>query len=193
MSDTDSDDHNQEEPPPGFSRNANDATDIKRLRTMDVQQLQDNYNDLSSFFNYYGNLFISVETDEEAYDVMYTHPILLPVLKQFQIQEAYNNNSDYDNSESEDNYQTCVRCNHTFPCPVTYQGNQPICTTCSAELRHQQTSTQRFKQEQQQQFNTEQRSRQPLSTQTVTDRTVPTVTNTCSTLLQANTGSTCTS
>jgi len=34
---------------------------------------------------------------------------------------------------------------------------------------------------------------QTLSTQTVTDRTVPTVTNTCSTLLQANNGSTCTS
>jgi len=32
-----------------------------------------------------------------------------------------------------------------------------------------------------------------LSTQTVTDRTVPTVTNTCSTLLQANNRSTCTS
>jgi len=131
MSDTDSDDHNQEEPPPGFSRNADDATDIKRLRTVDGQQLQDNYEDPSSFFNYYGNLFISVETDEAVYDVMYTHP----VLKQFQIQEAYNNNSDY-NSESEDNYQTCIRCNYTFPCPVTYQGNQPICITCSAELRH---------------------------------------------------------
>jgi hypothetical protein len=104
--------------------------------------------------NYYGNLFISVETDEAAYDVMYTHPILLPVLKQFKIQEAYNNNSDYNDSESEDNYQTaqyskwclpeeeqysdatCVRCNYTFTCPVTYQGNQPICTTRSAELRH---------------------------------------------------------
>jgi len=62
--------------------------------------------------------------------------------------------SDYNDSESEDNYQTaqyskwclheeeqysdatCVRCNYTFTCPVTYQGNQPICTTCSAELRH---------------------------------------------------------
>jgi len=34
---------------------------------------------------------------------------------------------------------------------------------------------------------------QTLSTQTVTDRTVSTVTNTCSTLLQANNGSTCAS
>ena len=149
MSDSDLDDQDHEEPPPSFRRHANDEIDIKRL-----QKLQDNCEDLSSFFNYYGNLFISVETDEEAYDVMYTHPILLPVLKQFQIQEAYNNNSDYNDSESEDNYQTvqyskwclakeeqysdatCVRCNYTFTCPVTYQGNQPICTNCSAELRH---------------------------------------------------------
>jgi len=121
---------------------------------MDGQKLQDNYEDLSSFFNYYGNLFILAETGGAAYDMMYTHPILPPVLKQFQIQEAYNNNSDYNDSESEDNYQTvqyskwclakeeqysdatCVRCNYTFTCPVTYQGNQPICTNCSAELRH---------------------------------------------------------
>jgi len=154
MSDSDSDDQDHEEPPPGFRRNANDETDIKRLRIVDGQKLQDNYEDLSSFFNYYGHLFISVETEEAAYDVMYTHPILLPVLKQFQIQEAYNINSDYNDSESEDNYQTahyskwclpkeeqysdatCVRCNYIFTCPVTYQGNQPICTTCSAELRH---------------------------------------------------------
>jgi len=93
MSASDSDDQDHEEPPPGFRRNANDATDIKHLRIMDGQKLQDNYEDLSSFFNYYGNLFISVETDEAAYDMMYTHPILLPVLKQFQIQEAYNNNN----------------------------------------------------------------------------------------------------
>ena len=136
MSDSDSDDQDHEEPPPCFRRNANDETDIKRLRIVDGQKLQDNYEDLSSFFNYYGNLFILAETGGAAYDMMYTHPILPPVLKQFQIQEAYNNNSDYDNSESEDNYQTCVRCNYTFPCPVTYQGNQPICTTRSAELRH---------------------------------------------------------
>ena len=42
------------------------------------------------------------ETDIKHLRMMYTHPILLPVLKQFQIQEAYNNNSDYDNSESEE-------------------------------------------------------------------------------------------
>jgi len=106
MSDSDSDDQDHDEPLPGFCRNANDETDIKRLRIVDGQKLQDNYEDLSSFFNYYENLFISVETDEAAYDVMYTHPILLPVLKPFQIQEAYNNNSNYNDSESEDNFQT---------------------------------------------------------------------------------------
>ena len=52
--------------------------DINCLRIVDGQKLQNNYEDLSSFFNYYENLFISVETDEAACDVMYTHPILLP-------------------------------------------------------------------------------------------------------------------
>ena len=42
-------------------------------------------------------------------------------------------------------------------------------------------------------FDTATNKQRTLSTQTVTDRTVPTVTNTCSTLLQTNNGSTCTS
>ena len=74
--------------PPSFHRNTNDKTNLKRL-SIDTGR---NYEDLSPFFNYCGDLFISVKTDEAAYDVLNTHLILRPVLQQFQVQEAHNNN-----------------------------------------------------------------------------------------------------
>jgi len=84
------DQDSEHEEPPGFHRNTNEKTNLKRF-SIDTGR---NYEDLSPFFNYCGDLFISVKTDEAAYDVLNTHLILRPVLKQFQVQEAHNNNFD---------------------------------------------------------------------------------------------------
>ena len=119
------------------------------------------HENVAGFFEYYGDTLSSVETNEAACYTLIRHPILLPVLKEYedfqvslQPEVEYNNlrhphsngtttSSSEDQSEEEQYHSEeeqyydadCVKCKYTFTCPMTYQGNQPICTTCSAEMQ----------------------------------------------------------
>ena len=134
-------------PPRGFSKRSNDNADLRRMHD-NRRREQQHADDMRSFFNYYGRIFDSVQDIDTANDVLQAHPILAEAFRRYQnfdFELEPPNFTDYKTSKHDEqpeqlsnNYTTCIKCNNIFPCPSSYQGNRPICMTCSAEIQDAQ-------------------------------------------------------
>ena len=133
--------------PRGFSKRSNDNADLRRLHD-DRRREQQHADDMRSFFNYYGRIFDSVQDTDMANEVLQAHPILAEAFSRYQnfdFELEPPNFTDYETSKHDEqpeqfsnNYTTCIKCNNIFPCSSSYQGNRPICMTCSAEIQDAQ-------------------------------------------------------